>query len=232
MLEDVRDVIHRFRVFLAELARFPPRTKEREGAMLAQRCMGWHLTTMGKSHLNSLTNMSNAFPSTQRKTMEEANEQMFKGYPWVAQRLRSGVVFLQGHDGEFTFMVKHGLLMGTSEAPRKFSWSFDKTFKRWKLNHQTPPIMMLAAPLVGMRGTKVDRSWSGCADDLFIKELPDHTADSAKDVILNNAASLDNTLAEDRYKQNLREQENCAEHPPMWRAKTAHITGPVWKGSR
>ena len=32
--------------------------------------------------------------------MEEANEQMFKGDPWMAQRL-------QGHDGEFTFMVKH-----------------------------------------------------------------------------------------------------------------------------
>ena len=39
----------------------------------------------------------------------------------------------------------------------------------------------------------------------FIKyELPDHTAESAKDIILNNAASLDETLAEDRYNQNLR----------------------------
>ena len=24
---------------------------------------------------------------------------------------------------------------------------------------------------------------------------------------------------------------DCAEHPPIWRAKTAHITGPVWKDS-
>ena len=36
------------------------------------------------------------------------------------------------------FMVQHGLLMGTSEAPRIFSWSFDKTLKRWKMGHQTP----------------------------------------------------------------------------------------------
>ena len=37
---------------------------------------------------------------------------------------------------------------------------------------------------------KVDGSWGGFADDLFIKDvLPDHTADSAKDVILNNAES-------------------------------------------
>ena len=42
--------------------------------MLAQRCMGWHLTSMGKSHLNSLTVMSNAFSCTKRATMEEAHE--------------------------------------------------------------------------------------------------------------------------------------------------------------
>ena len=126
---------------------------------------------------------------------------MFKGdHGW-----RRGVVFLQGHDGEFTFVVKHGLLMGTSEAPRLFSWSFDKTFKRWKLK---PPDF--TAHDAGDtfrrdgRNTKVDGSWSGFADDLFIKDvLPDHTADSAKDVILNDAESLDNTLAEGRYKQNL-----------------------------
>ena len=68
---------------------------------------------------------------------------------------RSG--FIQGHDGEFTFMVKHGLPMETSEAPRIFSWAFDKTFKRWKMSHQTPPSMMFTA----LRGSTVDGSWSG-----------------------------------------------------------------------
>ena len=34
-----------------------------------------------------------------------------------------------------------------------------------------------------------------------------HTAESAKDIILNNASSLDETLAEDRYKHNLRKVE-------------------------
>ena len=51
--------------------------------------------------------------------MEEANEQMFEGDPWMAQRLRNRA--------EFTFMLKHGLLTGTSEAPRIFSLSFDKS---------------------------------------------------------------------------------------------------------
>ena len=130
--------------------------------------------------------------------MEEANEQMFKGDLWISQRLRNGVVFLQGHDGEFTFMVKHGLPMGTSEAPRIFSGAFDKTFRRWKTSHQTPPSMMLSAPFAGMEGSKVDGSWSGFAEDSFIKyEIPDHTAETAKDIILNNASSLDETLAED-----------------------------------
>ena len=43
------------------------RGRRREGAMLAQRCMGWHLTSLGKSHLNSLTDMSNAFSCTKRE---------------------------------------------------------------------------------------------------------------------------------------------------------------------
>ena len=105
-------------------------------------------------------------------------------------------------------MVKHGLLMGTSEVPRIFSWSFDKTTKRWKLEHQTPPSMMLSATFAGMKGTKVDCAWSGFADDLFIKnEVPEHTAEAAKDIIMDNAESLDAALAEDRYKQNLRKPE-------------------------
>ena len=105
-------------------------------------------------------------------------------------------------------LLKHGLLMGTSEAPRIFFWSFDKTVKRWKQNHQTPYSMMLTAPFAGMKGREMDGSWSGFADDLFIKdEVLDHTAESAKDIIIDNAESLDAALAEDRYKQNLRKLE-------------------------
>ena len=59
----------------------------------------------GKSHANSLTDMSNAFSCTKRETME-ASEQMFKGGPWMVRSLRNGVVFLERHDGEFTLMVK------------------------------------------------------------------------------------------------------------------------------
>ena len=83
----------------------------------------------------------------------------------MAVRLRNAVIIPERHGGEFTFMVKHGLLMGTSEAPRIFSWSFDKTFKRWRSTHQTSPSMMLSAPFAGMGGTQVDASWSGCEDD-------------------------------------------------------------------
>ena len=89
--------------------------------MLTQRCMGWHLTSLGKSHLNSLTDMNNAFACTKRETMEEASEQVFKGDLWMAQRLRKGAGFLQGHDGEFTVIVKHGSLLVTSGVPRIFS---------------------------------------------------------------------------------------------------------------
>ena len=150
--------------------------------MLAQRCMGWHLTSLGKSHMNSLTDMSNALSCTKREIRRRQTSKCSSetsGWPRV--------VILHGHDGEITFMVKQLLLMEKSEAPRIFSWAFDKTCKRWKMSHQTPPSMMPSASFAGMEVSKVDGTWSGFADDLFIKvELPDHTAESAKDIILKN----------------------------------------------
>ena len=68
--------------------------------------------------------------------------------------------------------------------------------------------MRLSAPFAGMKGIIVDGWWSDFADDLFIKdEVPEHTAESAQDIIVDNAESLDAALAEDRYKQNLRKLE-------------------------
>ena len=42
--------------------------------MLTERCMGWHRTTMGKSYLNAVTDMSNTSSCTKREMMKEANE--------------------------------------------------------------------------------------------------------------------------------------------------------------
>ena len=103
------------------------------------------------------------------------------------------------------------------------------------MSHQTPPSMMLSAPFTALRGSKVDGSWSGFADDLFIKdELPDHTAASAKDIILNNAPSLDETLAEDRYKQIFESWRLCPvsadtgskDHSHRWFPLERFLVGP------
>ena len=60
------------------------------------------------------------------------------------------------------------------------------------------------------------------ADALIIKDvLPDHTAESTKDVILNNAP-LDN-------KHNLRKLEIAPSIRRHGAAKTAHIPGPFWR---
>ena len=76
--------------------------------------------------------------------------------------------------------------------------------------------MMLAAPFAGMGGTILHGSWSRFASDLLIEdELLDHTADSAKDGIQNNTESLDNTLAEDRYKQNVANWRSCRAYADM-----------------
>ena len=50
----------------------------------------------------------------------------------------------------------HGGTWSAHEAPRIFSWAFDKTFERWNMSHQTPPSMTLSAPFAGMEGSKVD----------------------------------------------------------------------------
>ena len=85
---------------------------------------------MGKCHLNLFTDVSNESSCTKREMIEEANEQMFVGISGWHRDYETQWSFLQGHDREFNFVVKHELLMGTSEAPRFFTWSFDKTFKR------------------------------------------------------------------------------------------------------
>ena len=54
---------------------------------------------------------------------------------------------------------------------------------------------MFSAPFTALRGSDIK------------DELPDHTAESAKDIILGKAPSLDESQAEDRYKQNLRKLE-------------------------
>ena len=63
--------------------------------MPAQRCMGWHLTYPGKitpqlAHRHE----QRLLVHKERETIEEANEQMFKGALRMAQRLRNGVVIL------------------------------------------------------------------------------------------------------------------------------------------
>ena len=89
---------------------------------------------------DSLTDMSNAFACTKRETMEEANEPMFKGDPWMAQRLRSGVVFLQGTRRRVLLSLwKHEFLMVTSEAPRIFSRSFDRGLQTMEIEHCRHP---------------------------------------------------------------------------------------------
>ena len=91
--------------------------------------------------------------------------------------------------------------------------------------------MMLSAPFAGMKGTKVDGSWSGFADDLFIKdEVPDHTAESAKDIIMDNAGSLDAALAEDKYKQNLRKLEIVPRIRRYGEQRRLTALVPLWKG--
>ena len=159
--------------------------------------MGWHLTSLGESHLDSLTEMSNAFSCTPANKCSRETSGWRRDY-------KTEWSFCK--DSMENSLVTRGLVKGTSEAPRIFSWS--SSDGPWKSDHQTSPSMILSAPFAGMGGTPVDGSWSGIADDLFLKdELPHHTAEAARDIILNNAASFDATLAEDRYKQKLRNLE-------------------------
>ena len=67
-------------------------------------------------------------------------------------------------------------------------------------------------------------------DGLFIKdELPDYTAESAKDIILNNASSLDETRWRRTGFNKTSGAGCCAPYQPIWRAKAIHIAGSLWK---
>ena len=54
----------------------------------------------------------------------------------------------------------------------------------------------------------MDGSWSGFADDLFIKdELPDHTAESAKDIIIEQRSVTGRNAGRGQVLKNLRKLE-------------------------
>ena len=54
----------------------------------------------------------------------------------------------------------------------------------------------------------MDGSWSGFADDLFIKdELPDHTAESAKDIIIEQRSVTGRNGGRGQVLKNLRKLE-------------------------
>ena len=112
-----------------------------------------------------------------------------------------------GHHGYSIFMVKHGLLVETSAAPRIFSFFLTRP----KMLETDPPDLTVHDAVSTLRMDVWDASglsWTGFADDRFIKrELYDHTKESAKYIILSNATSIDATLAEGRYKQNLSKLE-------------------------
>ena len=63
---------------------------------MAQRCLEWHLTLLGKCQLNSLADMSDALSCTKEKRWKRPANKMFERDFWVAQRLRNGVVFSAG----------------------------------------------------------------------------------------------------------------------------------------
>ena len=173
----------------SKLARFPPGTKER-GSNASTTMCGMALDISWKLPSELAHRHEQRLLVHRERNDGGANEQTnVQGRPLDGTETTKRRGFFAG-----TRWRKY-VLMETFEAPCIFPWAFDKTFKRWK--------MSFSAPL-----SKVDGSCSGFADDLFIKdELPDHTAESTEDIILNNAASLDETLAEDRYKQNLRKLE-------------------------
>ena len=102
----------------------------REGAMLVQRCS--HLTTMEKSHLNSITDMSNAFSCTKKETLEERTK--VQGRPMDGAEVRKPSGLPSGTRWRVHLHVKRGLLW-TSEA-----------LENMEVEPPNPPIMMKAAP--------------------------------------------------------------------------------------
>ena len=137
----------------------------------------------------------------------------------------TGVVFLQGHDAEFTFMVKHRLVWETSGGTAFFSWSFDKTFKRWKESHQTPPSTMLTALLA------VEGNASGRVLVAHQRWDPRSYSGRNKRHYLEQQSIAGRQIGGGSIQAKSQQPGDCDQHPTIPRAKAAHRAGPFREDS-
>ena len=174
--------------------------------MAAQRVMGERLGKAGVAHVNSLYDMSNAFGSTLASELDGAadflaaeGEQVF-----FRQRFANSVCTVQASNGDYTFIIRSGALMGTSEAPRFFLWPFKGAVEEWARDTHDAQLDVTCA----MTGEVVDGSLCAFADDLFKKlRVPDDTALAAAAQLRACNAALDARLAPRGFAQNTTKQE-------------------------
>ena len=149
--------------------------------MLAQRCMGWHLTTVGKIPFEPAHRHEQCL-----LLYKEKNDGGGKRTN-VQERPVDGAAATK----------RSGLPSGTR---RRVHWYGETWIAHGGVGGAKYIFTVFQQDLETMEAEPPDPTahdaggtFRSFADDLFIKDvLPDHTADS---VILNNAASLDNTLA-------------------------------------
>ena len=90
--------------------------------MLVQRAMGWRLDRQEMYYINELIDMSNAFGSIDREMTVEAAKQLREeeNHTLIEERVRNGVVLIEGFDAVGAFMCEEGGLMGRAETSSLF----------------------------------------------------------------------------------------------------------------
>ena len=90
--------------------------------MLVQRAMEWRLDKQGVYHINELIDMSNAFGSIDREMTVTAAKKLHEeeDHTLIEERVRNGVVLIEGFDAAGAFMCEEGGLMGRDETSSLF----------------------------------------------------------------------------------------------------------------
>ena len=185
--------------------------RRREGAMATQNAVQDKLAIAGIPSFAHLRDMTNAFMSTgdpvRVETVEELVEDgapLYQAGPvgyryYFLQKLKASGVLLEADDGTIILVCPlEGNIVGSSEGPVLFSWSYNKYLNKWLLKRkQTAPSPSIV--LVHPRGSKHTGELVVFADDSLCRRIinPGQTWEQILEGLLNDDCCFDQIMGEE-----------------------------------
>ena len=188
---------------------FTPK-KRREGAIRQQHCIRWRLRKEKKGHATYMYDVSNAFPSIAKDTLDEVIEEVCeeedKGL--MKQRHDRATMVIECQDKqEAVLKTGTGNLQGDTPAPCQFMYGYNsKVLEPWQEEKKQEYKGSAFVTKDKQTGKEVNASISAYADDVAKTEMCDRAWEVKKtEETLDNA--MDRLLTPLKMAQNKSKKE-------------------------